>query len=294
MCGIFGFAGSPDRQLLGRMAAALVHRGPDDAGSFERAAVSLGHRRLSIIDRAGSHQPIANEDESIWLVYNGEIYNYRELRAELEAAGPRLPHERRQRSHRPCLRGVGAGLRGALQRHVGVRRSPTCARATASSSSIATTSASSRCTTRARRAPAVCCSPARSRACCRIRDLEATPDDQMVYEFLQHGLHDHRDETMFAGVYHVPAATWIEVPLAAAGEAAAPAASGDGATPGPLDGAARGDEVLDPAADQRRRPGPGRLPAPLPHQRRAPPASPRSPWAPASPAVSTPRPSSPS
>ena len=87
MCGIFGFVGSPDRQLLGRMAAALVHRGPDDAGSFERPAVSLGHRRLSIIDREGGHQPIANEDETIWLVYNGEVYNYRELHAELVAAG---------------------------------------------------------------------------------------------------------------------------------------------------------------------------------------------------------------
>ena len=87
MCGIFGFAGSPDRELLGRMAAAIVHRGPDDAGYLERDTVSLGHRRLSIIDREGGHQPIANEDETVWLVYNGEVYNYRELRAELEAAG---------------------------------------------------------------------------------------------------------------------------------------------------------------------------------------------------------------
>ena len=87
MCGILGFAGPPDRELLGRMAAAIVHRGPDDAGYLEREAVSLGHRRLSIIDREGGHQPIANEDESVWLVYNGEVYNYRELRADLEAAG---------------------------------------------------------------------------------------------------------------------------------------------------------------------------------------------------------------
>ncbi len=87
MCGILGFAGPPDRELLGRMAAAIVHRGPDDAGYLERDTVSLGHRRLSIIDREGGHQPIANEDESVWLVYNGEVYNYRELRVELEAAG---------------------------------------------------------------------------------------------------------------------------------------------------------------------------------------------------------------
>ena len=67
MCGIFGFAGSPDRQLLGRMGAAIVHRGPDDAGAFETPSVSLGHRRLSIIDREGGHQPVANEDETVWL-----------------------------------------------------------------------------------------------------------------------------------------------------------------------------------------------------------------------------------
>ena len=87
MCGIFGFAGLPDRQLLGRMGAAIVHRGPDDAGAFETPSVSLGHRRLSIIDREGGHQPVANEDKTVWLVYNGEVYNYRELRTELVAAG---------------------------------------------------------------------------------------------------------------------------------------------------------------------------------------------------------------
>ena len=104
------------------MAAAIVHRGPDDAGYLERETVSLGHRRLSIIDREGGHQPMANEDETVWLVYNGEIYNYRELRVELEGAGHIFRTQLRQRGHRPRLRGVGPGLRGALQRHVGVRR----------------------------------------------------------------------------------------------------------------------------------------------------------------------------
>ena len=60
---------------------------PTTPATFETPTVSLGHRRLSIIDREGGHQPIANEDETVWLVYNGEVYNYRELRAELEAAG---------------------------------------------------------------------------------------------------------------------------------------------------------------------------------------------------------------
>jgi len=64
MSGIFGFAGAPDRQLLGRMAAALVHRGPDDAGSLETATVSLGSRRLGVIAREDGRQPVANEDRT--------------------------------------------------------------------------------------------------------------------------------------------------------------------------------------------------------------------------------------
>jgi asparagine synthase (glutamine-hydrolysing) len=92
MCGICGIIGREpiDREALGRMTAALRHRGPDDEGFHvdERAdgvAVGLGFRRLSIIDLVSGNQPIANEDGSVQLVYNGEIYNYRELRAELES-----------------------------------------------------------------------------------------------------------------------------------------------------------------------------------------------------------------
>ena len=70
-----------------RMTDTIVHRGPDDDGYFFDGPVGLGMRRLSIIDLEGGSQPIANEDGSIRIVYNGEIYNYRELRRELEAAG---------------------------------------------------------------------------------------------------------------------------------------------------------------------------------------------------------------
>ena len=61
-------------------ARRIVHRGPDDEGIYARGPVGLGMRRLSIIDLSGGHQPIHNEDQSIWLVYNGEIYNFPELR----------------------------------------------------------------------------------------------------------------------------------------------------------------------------------------------------------------------
>lgn len=89
MCGICGYLGSGDQGLLNRMCSALRHRGPDDMGFFldNDQRVGLGHTRLSIIDLEGGHQPLSNEDESIWITYNGEIYNYRELKHDLVAKG---------------------------------------------------------------------------------------------------------------------------------------------------------------------------------------------------------------
>jgi asparagine synthase (glutamine-hydrolysing) len=90
MCGIAGLQqrdGVPDPAVLRAMTDAIVHRGPVDAGHEVLGATALGFRRLSIIDLAGGHQPLANEDGRVWVVMNGEIYNHRALRAELEAAG---------------------------------------------------------------------------------------------------------------------------------------------------------------------------------------------------------------
>ena len=72
------------------MCAAITHRGPDDEGVLLLDGVGLGSKRLSIIDLEGGHQPIANEDETLWIVFNGEIYNHPELRQELIAAGHRF------------------------------------------------------------------------------------------------------------------------------------------------------------------------------------------------------------
>jgi asparagine synthase (glutamine-hydrolysing) len=94
MCGIAGilsFDGGPVApERIGAMTDAMVHRGPDDEGFFRRPGVALGMRRLSIIDVAGGHQPVANEDGTVWVVLNGEIYNYRELARRLAAAGHRF------------------------------------------------------------------------------------------------------------------------------------------------------------------------------------------------------------
>ena len=98
MCGIAGFIDvvprqatlDADRSRVKAMCDVIRHRGPDDEGYHIEPGVALGMRRLSIIDLAGGHQPIHNEDRTVWVVYNGEIYNYRELREALEAAGHRF------------------------------------------------------------------------------------------------------------------------------------------------------------------------------------------------------------
>jgi len=95
VCGISGiFAldgqlGPQARPSVERMNAALAHRGPDGDGFYESPRVVLGHRRLAIIDRAGGHQPMSNEDGTCWIVFNGEVYNHRSLRPLLESKGHR-------------------------------------------------------------------------------------------------------------------------------------------------------------------------------------------------------------
>src|SRR5688572_31627899 len=91
MCGIHGVIqldGTPaDPALLSAMGRVTAHRGPDDEGIYADGACAIGMRRLSIIDLAGGHQPLSNVDGTLWLVCNGEIYNFRELREELLALG---------------------------------------------------------------------------------------------------------------------------------------------------------------------------------------------------------------
>ncbi len=89
MCGIVGgwVPRGIIRRAIEKSLDAIKHRGPDDSGVFQEGPIFLGNRRLSIIDLTGGKQPIANEDSSIWVVFNGEIYNYLELMADLQSRG---------------------------------------------------------------------------------------------------------------------------------------------------------------------------------------------------------------
>jgi len=92
MCGIYGVAElregrRPGEEVLAAMGEVMIHRGPDDHGHYCADGIALGMRRLSIIDLAGGHQPIPNEDKTVWAICNGEIYNFKELRDGLEARG---------------------------------------------------------------------------------------------------------------------------------------------------------------------------------------------------------------
>src|SRR3954470_19362765 len=95
MCGIAGMFDRSGREAVAesdmrQMLGMLRHRGPDEFGILLDGEVGLGSARLSIIDLSGGSQPITNEDETLWVVFNGEIFNYIELRAELEALGHRF------------------------------------------------------------------------------------------------------------------------------------------------------------------------------------------------------------
>src|SRR5712672_2652873 len=93
MCGIAGYFLRDSRAELSvvkAMCDSIVHRGPDDEGFHVDGSAAIGMRRLSIIDLSTGHQPISNEDGTVWVVFNGEIYNYGDLRPWLQARGHKL------------------------------------------------------------------------------------------------------------------------------------------------------------------------------------------------------------
>ena len=122
MCGIAGLIAldgePPDSARIGAMCDAMQHRGPDDAGYLVEGRVALGMRRLSIIDVAGGHQPIYNEDGSVAVFFNGEIYNFRELRRQLEAQGHTFATNSDTEVIVHLWEQVGIDFPTALERHV--------------------------------------------------------------------------------------------------------------------------------------------------------------------------------
>ena len=87
MCGITGYFGKGNEEVLRKMTCSLEHRGPDDRGFYIDRNLGLGHQRLSIIDLKTGHQPVFNEDKTIALIFNGEIYNFQKLRNGLISKG---------------------------------------------------------------------------------------------------------------------------------------------------------------------------------------------------------------
>jgi len=83
IAGIFDITSSPERALIEKMSRIMSHRGPDGDGYYIDGPVALGHRRLSIIDLEGGKQPMCNEDGTVWITFNGEIYNFQDIRKRL-------------------------------------------------------------------------------------------------------------------------------------------------------------------------------------------------------------------
>ena len=119
MCGIAGIyqwdGGTPEREVIQRMTARLAHRGPDGEGLHVEKGVALGHRRLSIIDLSErAAQPMANARGDVWLTFNGEIYNYRELRRQLENEGARFRTDSDSETILHLYEAYGDDVRGFL------------------------------------------------------------------------------------------------------------------------------------------------------------------------------------
>ena len=121
MCGIAGIINGGNAELLGRMSDIIVHRGPDDAGLewFADSSSGLAFRRLSIIDlTAAGHQPMSAETGDLWIVFNGEIYNYKELGEELAAKGVRFRSHSDTGNSAVRVSNLGRSLPRQAERHV--------------------------------------------------------------------------------------------------------------------------------------------------------------------------------
>jgi len=208
MCGISGFWGARDRGLLEAMTESLHHRGPDDVGYHESESASLGFRRLSIIDLEHGNQPMSMDAERLHLVYNGEVYNFRELRAELESAGHSFGttcdaevvlHAFAQWGVECFRRFNGMWACALLDQRDGEARLV-----------LARDHFGIKPLFYARHRGRVLFG-SEIKALLQDTTFPRRVDEQQMYEYLRYGLFDHNDATFFDGVRQVPAAAYAVV-----------------------------------------------------------------------------------
>ncbi|MHB8245664.1 MAG: asparagine synthase (glutamine-hydrolyzing) [Acidimicrobiales bacterium] len=208
MCGISGFIGARDHGLLVAMTERITHRGPDDEGLYESDLASLGHRRLSIIDLDHGQQPLSNEARDRHLVYNGEIYNFRELRTELEALGC---HFRTNCDTEVVLAAYEQWGSACVERFNGMwafailderTGQLVLARDHLGIKPLYYAEAGGRFLF-----------ASEVKSLLADRDLVPEVDQERLAGYLLLGLHDHDDRTFFAGIRQVKPATVVTVPL---------------------------------------------------------------------------------
>jgi asparagine synthase (glutamine-hydrolysing) len=206
VCGISGFWGPPDAALLRAMTAVIGHRGPDDEGFVETEIAGLGSRRLSIIDITGGHQPMQSAGGALQIVYNGEVYNFRELRAELQAEGHVF---RTDCDTEVVLRAYEAwgvesfrrlnGMWGLaiLDRRDGEAPRLVLCRDHFGIKPLYWTAAEGRILF-----------SSEIKGLIQDPSLTPRPNEQRVYEYLAFGLHDHDRDTFFAGIRQLAPASY--------------------------------------------------------------------------------------
>ncbi len=203
MCGILGQycyrRGVPDVELVSRMSERLAHRGPDGEGSYIKGCIALAHRRLAIIDLSSNAcQPMTNEDGSLWLVFNGEIYNFVELREELSKRGHRF-HSKSDSE--VILHAYEEWGTACLTRFNGMwafalwderKQELFCARDRFGIKPFYYTEAGD-----------TFLFASEIKALLEHPDAGKHPDDEMVGTYLAWGVHDHAERTMFAGIFQL-------------------------------------------------------------------------------------------
>jgi asparagine synthase (glutamine-hydrolysing) len=215
MCGIAGFWGAPDSALLAAMTESIRHRGPDDEGHFEDEVASLGFRRLSIIDLVHGNQPMAMDGGKLQIVYNGEVYNYRELRAELEPLGHVFDTAS---DTEVVLHAYAEWGTDCFRRFNGMWGLAILdERAASPKLVLARDHFGIKPLFYARHRGRVVFA-SEIKAILQDESFPREVDEQQMYEYLRYGLFDHNDGTFFRGIRQVPAAAFAIIEGAAISE----------------------------------------------------------------------------